>query len=335
MSAAAVSTREASATATTEATASATTPATQQAAASATSSATTPTTQPALATATSSGTAPAATATTAVLPDLAVARGPDAQVITQSAVAALGGMERFVLPGSDVIIKPNICNAYHGPEYASTTNPTVVAALVTLCLNAGAKRVRVLDYPFGGTAEKAYATSGIAEAVKAAGGQMETMSRMKFREVEIPAGRKIKKWRIYGDILDADVVINVPIAKNHGNARLTLAMKNLMGVIEDRGSFHSRGLHQCIADLNTVVRPQLTVVDAVRILVANGPTGGNLNDVRQMDTVIASADCVAADTYAANLFRMTPADVEYIRLGAEMGIGRSDLAALRIEEIQA
>jgi uncharacterized protein (DUF362 family) len=260
-------------------------------------------------------------------------RGEDPQAITQRAVAALGGMERFVSPGNDVIIKPNICNAYHGPEYASTTNPQVVAAVVQMCLAAGAGSVRVMDYPFGGTADRAYVSSGIADAVEAAGGQMELMNRVKYREVEIPAGRKIKKWNVYGDILDADVVINIPIAENHGTARLTLAMKNLMGVIEDRGGFHSRGVHQCVADLNSVVRPHLTIVDAVRILVANGPTGGNLNDVKVMNTIIAGVDYVAADAYATGLFGMTPADIDYIRFGADMGLGRMDLGNLAIEEI--
>jgi uncharacterized protein (DUF362 family) len=266
---------------------------------------------------------------------LAVARGASAgpAELTKRAIAALGGIERFVKPGADVIIKPNICTAYHGPEYATTTNPQVVAALVTMCLGAGAKRVRVMDLPFGGAPQASYAVSGIEEAVKAAGGQMEVMKPMRYREVEIPQGRVLKKWKVYGDILDADTVINVPIAKNHGSATLTLSMKNLMGVVENRNGMHSRGLHQSIADLNTVVRPQLTIIDANRILLRNGPTGGNLDDVKQMDTVIASADPVAADSYAATLFGMTGRDIDYIRFGAEMGLGQMDLGAIKIEEI--
>ena len=267
---------------------------------------------------------------------LAVARGAmDPGELTRRAIAAVGGIERFVKPGAVVIVKPNICNAYHGPEYASTTNPEVVAAIVSLCVGAGAKRVRVMDFPFGGSPQAGYKMSGIAEAVAAAGGDMEVMSGVKYREVAIPDGKAIQKWDVYGDILDADAVINVPIAKQHGSAVLTLGMKNLMGVIQNRNGFHARGLHQCVADLNSAVRPQLTVVDAVRILTRNGPTGGNLDDVKKMDTVIASADVVAADTYAATLFDLTPADVPYIQLGAEMGIGQSDLKAIKVEEIAA
>jgi uncharacterized protein (DUF362 family) len=266
---------------------------------------------------------------------LAVARdaGADPAELARRAIAAVGGIERFVKPGADVIVKPNICNAYHGPEYASTTNPQVVAAIVALCLGAGAKRVRVMDLPFGGTAQAAYAISGIEDAVKAAGGQMDVMKSMRYREIPIPQGRVLKKWKVYGDILDADTVINVPIAKNHGSAVLTLSMKNLMGVADNRNGMHARGLHQSIADLCTVVRPQLTVVDATRILLHNGPTGGNLADVKQTDTVIASADMVAADSYAATLFGMTGKDIDYIRFGAEMGLGQMDLGAIKVEEI--
>jgi len=156
---------------------------------------------------------------------------------------------------------------------------------------------------------------------------------MRYREVAIPEGRVLKKSKIYGDVLDADTVINVPIAKNHGSATLTLSMKNLMGVVEFRNIMHAQGLHQSIADLCTVVRPQLAVVDATRILLRNGPTGGNLDDVKQMDTVIASADMVAADAYAATLFGLTANDIDYIRFGSEMGLGQMDLSAIKVEEI--
>jgi len=266
---------------------------------------------------------------------LAVARGAalDPAELTRRAIASVGGIERYVKKGADVIIKPNICNAYHGPEYASTTNPAVVAAIVGLCLIAGAKSVRVMDFPFGGKAQNAYETSGIAQAVEAAGGQMELMNFLKYQKVEIPNAMALKKTEVYSDILNADTVINVPIAKHHSGARLTLGLKNLMGVIQNRGALHANGLHQSIVDLSTVVKPHLTVIDATRILVANGPTGGSLSDVRQMDTVIASPDVVAADAYAATLFNMTGADIEYIRLADQLGLGTMDLKSINIETI--
>jgi uncharacterized protein (DUF362 family) len=265
---------------------------------------------------------------------LAVARGQSPAEITQQAIAALGGIERFVRSGDDVIIKPNICVAYHTYEYAATTNPEVVATLVSLCLGAGAKKVRVMDYPFGGTAEAAYERSGIAQAVTAAGGQMEQMARMKYKTTPIPEGRDLKEWSVYQDVLEADAFINVPIAKHHNLARLTLSMKNLLGVVLDRSQYH-RNLGQRLADLTSLVYPTLTVVDAVRILVDHGPTGGSLDDVKQLDTVIASHDPVAADSYAATLFGLTGADIAYIKAAAEMGLGEMDLSSLQIEEIQA
>ena len=265
-------------------------------------------------------------------PDLAVARGGDPDALVRAALDALGGMEQFVKPGDDVIVKPNICVAYHTYEYAATTNPWVVGTLVKLCWAAGAARVRVMDYPFGGTAEQAYIRSGIEEQVLAAGGMMEPIALFKFVETDIPEGVDLRTCEIFDDVLQADVVINVPIAKHHSLARLTLGMKNLMGVIKDRPAMH-RNLGQRLADLASRVRPALTVVDAVRILRDNGPSGGDLNDVQKLDTVIASPDIVAADSYAATLFGLQPERLTYVVAGEAMGLGRSDLGNMKIEEI--
>ncbi len=286
-----------------------------------------PTTIPATAAATAVPTAAAA-------PDLAVAHGPaaDPAEITRRALAAIGGIERFVKPGADVIVKPNICVAYRTPEYAATTNPEVVGAIVAICMAAGAKRVRVMDFPFGGTPQEAYQQSGIAKAVTAAGGSMEVMSRVKYKNTPIPQGKSIKNWDIYQDVLGADVLINVPIPKTHGTSGLTLGMKNAMGVVSgNRGALHNN-IHQRLADLATVIRPALIVVDAIRILTGNGPTGGNLDDVRKLDTVIASADPVAADAYACTLFGLDK-PVGFVTAAAAMGLGEADLSKLRIEQI--
>jgi uncharacterized protein (DUF362 family) len=263
---------------------------------------------------------------------LSVARGEDAAETTRQAVAALGGIERFVKSGNDVIVKPNICVSYHSYEYAATTNPTVIATLVELCLGAGAKRVRVMDTPFGGTPESAYAVSGIKEAVQATGGEMEVMSPVKFVETTIPEGRSISEWEVYQDILNTNVLINVPIAKHHSLARLSLASKNLLGVVAEPNQIH-RNLGQRVADLVSLIRPTLTVVDAVRILTAHGPTGGSLNDVKKTDTIIASHDIVAADAWAATLFDLKGSDVPYIKAAAEMGLGTLNLESINIEEI--
>lgn len=263
---------------------------------------------------------------------LAVARGAEPRAITRAALAAVGGIQRFVKSGADVIVKPNICVDYRSYEYGATTNPEVVAALVELCLGARAKRVRVMDMPFGGSPESAYARSGIEDAVKAAGGKMEVMNRAKFRKAEIAEGRDLSSWEVYQDILSADVVIDVPVAKHHNLTRLSLAGKNLLGVILRPGQMHAN-LGQRTADLVSLVRPTLTVVDAVRTLMAHGPTGGNLSDVRLTNTVIASHDIVAADAYAATLFELTGTDVPYVKAAADMGLGTLDLESIKIEEI--
>jgi uncharacterized protein (DUF362 family) len=288
-------------------------------------------TQPARAP-TAAATAPVPTATTLEYPHLAVVRNGEPEELVRRALAALGGMERFVSRGDDVIIKPNICVSYHTFEYAATTNPWVVGAVVRQCLAAGARRVRVLDQPFGGGPEEAYRRSGIEEQVKAAGGQMEIMSSFKFVSTEIPRGLDLKKWDMYEDALQADVLIDVPIAKHHNLARLTLGMKNLMGLIRNRSGMHSN-IGQRLADITSRFQPTLTIVDAVRILTANGPTGGNLDDVTTLNTLIASPDIVAADSYAATLFGLKPDDLAYVRAGTAMGLGRSDLKNLVIEEI--
>lgn len=265
-------------------------------------------------------------------PYLVVTHGSEVETMVRQGMAAMGGMERFMKPGADVIIKPNICISYHSYEYAATTNPWVVGALVKLCLEAGAKKVRVMDYPFGGTGEQCYQSSGIAEQVTAAGGVMEEMSSLKYVQKDIPDAVRLKQAFIYQDILDTDLLINVPIAKTHGMALLTLGLKNLMGTILNRESIHPSFEHNLV-DLATVVRPQLTIIDAVRTLMANGPTGGNLDDVKQQDTLIFSHDIVAADSYATRLFDKTPDYLSYVIKAGERGLGKSDLSGLKIEEI--
>ena len=263
---------------------------------------------------------------------LAVTRGGNPTALVQAAIEALGGIERFVKPGNDVIIKPNICVSYRTYEYAATTNPEVVGALVALCLGAGAKRVRVMDTPFSGSADEAYSTSGIEQAVHAAGGEMEVMASMKFQDTNIPYGRRITSWPVYRDILETDVLIDVPIAKHHGGAVLTLGMKNLLGVVTNPAALHV-DLADKVADLTSLVRPDLTVVDAVRILMNNGPQGGSLGDVKLTNTIIASHDIVAADAYAATLFGKSGASIPIIRTGAQRGLGTMDITAIEIEEI--
>jgi uncharacterized protein (DUF362 family) len=278
-------------------------------------------------------TSPAPTGTSAPIPDVAVTRGGEPEALVRQAIAALGGISAFVPNGANVVVKPNICVAYHTYEYAATTNPWVVGTIVKMCFEAGAASVKVMDHPFGGTGQEAYKISGIKEQVEAAGGEMVNMLSYHYVDTEIPAAGFLKKTKIFDDILNAEVLINVPIAKQHSSSGLTLGMKNLMGAVYIRETLHN-SLHQSIADLNSLLKPQLTVIDAVRILTKNGPTGGYLSDVQKKDTVIASRDVVAADSLATSLFGMKPENLGYIRIATSMGLGRSDLQNLNIQVIQ-
>jgi uncharacterized protein (DUF362 family) len=265
---------------------------------------------------------------------LAAARGgDDPEALTRAAIAAIGGIERFVPKGAKVLIKPNLCISGRSYEYAVTTNPWVVGALVKLCKEAGAARILVFDNPTTGSSEDAFASSGIAQQVSAAGGELENVASMKFTRVTLPGAQWLKQTYVYGEVLNADVLINVPIAKHHNLTGLTLGMKNQLGTLRDRPEVHADIQHKLV-DLAAFLRPTLTVVDAVRILTANGPTGGSLDDVQKTDTVIATHDVVAADAYTTRLFGWTdPNRLLNVKYGAEAGIGRGDLENLKIEEI--
>jgi uncharacterized protein (DUF362 family) len=265
-------------------------------------------------------------------PVVVVAEKDKPAELVRKAIKALGGMGRFVKKGNRVLIKPNIAFA-RPPEGAANTNPEVVAELVQLCVEAGAKEVIVLDYTLD-PARITYEMSGIAKAAEAKGARVVYVSPRDFVPIEVPKGKILSAYdvRVLKQVLDADVFINVPIAKTHGSARLTLGMKNLMGIIQDRGAWHRSGdLHQCIADFVTAVKPHLTVIDAIRILASGGPKGPGR--VEQKDTIIASTDIVAADAYATTLFGLTPNDVPHIIKAAELGVGVADLKRVKIVKV--
>ena len=262
---------------------------------------------------------------------LAVAKGTNASGNVQRAIAAVGGMRKFVHSGDTVVIKPNICAA-RGPQYAATTNPQVVATLVRLAKAAGAGKVLVMDNPIDNAPTAAYSASGIAAAVNAAGGSMRFMSSSGYKKY--PLGGSLGSFPLYADIVNANVLINVPIVKQHGSTGLTLAGKNMMGATYDRGLMHNVGLSQSIALVNARLRPDLTVVDAMRILLRNGPTGGSLADVKVKNTVLACTDWVAADTYAAShVFGMSVSRVPYIKAAADMHLGTMNLASVVIRNV--
>ncbi len=287
----------------------------------------TPATEATRAAESSAATAPSRPAAP-VVPDLAVYRGEDPAANVRAALAALGGMERFVKRGARVAIKPNILTA-RAPEYAATTNPTVVATLVTLAYEAGARDVVVFDRPTA-PPRNAYEVSGIAAAVETADGRMKVLGDSDFERIRIPEGKILTSWPLAVPAFDADVFINVPIAKTHGMAGLTMSMKNLMGIMgSTRGLIH-QDFDQKIVDVNSLVKPHLVVLDATRILVRNGPSGGSLTDVRRPGALIAGTVQASVDAYGTTLFGMKPTDLTYLVRAAEQGQGVIDLDKLDI-----
>jgi len=259
--------------------------------------------------------------------EIFTAKGGDIQSLTERVVEGLGGMGKFVRSGSKVVIKPNIA-WNRPPEKAATTHPEVVAALVTLCRKCGASEVVVTDNPCNPW-NATYVTTGIQEAAERAGAVVRPP--LKFRRVSIPGAEILKEAEVLEDVLNADIVINVPIVKVHGGSKVTIAMKNLMGVVKDRGFFHSTDLHRCIAEISRYVKPALTVLDATRILLTKGPQGDG--DVRQTGMVAAGTDFVALDAYGSGLLGVNPQSVPHITIGSSMNLGISDMSRIKVRNV--
>jgi uncharacterized protein (DUF362 family) len=272
-----------------------------------------------------------ALAEAATRPDLVVAHGASPGKIVMAAIDAMGGIKRFISRGDIVVIKPNI-GWDRTPEQAGNTNPDVVAAVVKLCFEAGAKKVKVFDRPVNDP-RRCYVQSGIAPAAKALGADVVYMDKRKFKDMAIK-GQALKSWPLYTDIFEADKVINIPIAKHHSLAKLTMSMKNWMGVMGGKRRKIHQKLDESLVDLSMKIKPTLTILDAVRILTANGPQGGSLADVKKLDTVIVGVDQVAIDSYGATLFGMKGSDLGYVKLGHKLGLGQMDLKKLKIKKIQ-
>ena len=261
------------------------------------------------------------------------AKGKDYYQLVERVLNPLGSINRFVKTGDRVVIKPNM-SWDRNPSQGANTHPKVVTALVKLCLDAGAKQVRVFDRTCN-EERRCYVNSGIQNAltsIKDKRLKLYHPDSRKYVPVDIKQGKAVKRLEIYKDALEADTYINLPIAKHHGLSRLTLGMKNSMGVLGgNRGQMH-HNLGQKLADLATVIRPKLTIIDATRILLRNGPQGGDTDDVRVMDTVIASADPVACDAYATTLFDLQPDEIDSTVAAYKHGLGEMNLARMQIVE---
>jgi uncharacterized protein (DUF362 family) len=267
--------------------------------------------------------------------DLAVVQGPAAPAVSR-AIELLGGIGRWVKKGDRVVLKPNI-GFPNPPEQATTTSPEVVREVASLCHQAGAKQILVLDHPIR-RPEICLERSGIKLVGKGIPGtNVFTLSDEKFfQEVPVSRGKSLSRVKIMKAVLEADVFINLPVAKTHGGAGVSLGMKNLMGIIWDRGSFHVRyGLHQAIADLSTVIRPHLIILDASRALVDGGP--GGPGKVENLQKIVVGVDPVAVDAYGVGLAewygrKYSASQIQHILSAHQLGIGEIDTKKLKIKQ---
>lgn len=265
--------------------------------------------------------------------DLVAVRGGSPADMFDKAIASMGGMSKFVQKNQTVVVKPNI-GWDAPPERAANTNPQLIKRIIEHCLKVGAKEVYVFDNTCNEWT-KCYRNSGIENAVKDAGGKMVTgKTKSHYQEVSVPGGKSLHNAEVHELILDSDVFINVPVLKSHGGAKLTIAMKNLMGIVWDRRYWHSNDLHQCIADFPTFKKPDLNVVDAYRVLKRNGPRGVSVNDVVMMHSLLLSTDIVAVDTAATKLFGLDINQVPYITKAESLGLGTTNLESLKIDRIK-
>ena len=269
------------------------------------------------------------------VPDLVVAKG-DILKATEAAIGALGGMGRFVKPGAKVVIKPNISFG-NPPERATTTDPLLVKTLARLCVKAGAESVTVVDHTL-----HHWRICLKKTGMEAALSGMKRVSilplnrRQLFEEVPIPKGKALRKTELARVLLGSDVLINAPVAKCHSATRVTLSLKNLLGLVWNRDRMHQVGVEQAIADLATVAKSQLVVIDASRALLTRGP--GGPGRVIKLDTIIAGTDPVAADAYAVTLVPwygkgFAPQEIRHLLLAHQMGLGQIDLGKVKIEKL--
>jgi uncharacterized protein (DUF362 family) len=265
-------------------------------------------------------------------PKLTVVQGGEPSALVQQALANLGGIGRFVSRGDVVVLKPNIAWD-RTPEQAANTNPELVAEMVRQCWQAGAKRVIVTDVSCN-EPRRCFQRSGIQAAARAERAEVILPDPELFREVEM-GGVVLKNWPVFTPFLEADKVINLPIAKHHGLTGATLGMKNWYGILGGQRNRLHQQIHQSLADLASFMLPTLTVMDCYRILFRNGPTGGNLEDVVLKKTVVAGTDPVALDAYVAKAWwNLDPEHLPYLQMAANRGLGTVDFETLPVKVSQ-
>ncbi|ACN15389.1 conserved hypothetical protein [Desulforapulum autotrophicum HRM2] len=265
-------------------------------------------------------------------PDLVAVKNGEPAAMFDAAIGLAGGIRRFVKPNQTVVIKPNI-GWNRPPESGANTNPELIQRIVAHCVDAGAKKVHVFDHSVE-NGRRCYVASGIESAAKSAGAVIVPGDHERyFQAIDIPNGTTLTSTRVHELVLASDVYINVPVLKHHSSSGLSLAMKNQMGVVWNRGTYHWKGLHQCIADFCHARKPDLNVMDGYRITLRNGPSRAGRDDVVIRKTLLLSTDIVAIDAAGARIFGLEPEKINHILYAHRAGIGTMDLSTLNIQKI--
>jgi uncharacterized protein (DUF362 family) len=274
------------------------------------------------------------TPTTSTKYDMIAIMGGTPEAMFDLGIQELGGMGTFIQKGQKVLVKPNI-GWDVVPELGANTSPNLVKRVIEHCFKAGAKEVYVFDHSVDNWVN-CYKNSGIERAAKAAGAKVVPANAEKYyQQIEIPGGARLRQAKVHELLLETDVFINIPIVKDHDSTRMTACLKNMMGVVWDRGFWHSNNLHQCIADYALFEKkPALNIIDCYNIMVKNGPMGVSKEDVVQMKSQIITTDWVAGDAAAAKMLGVDIDIIEYIPIAHKMGIGNMKLDTLNIKRLK-
>ncbi len=269
--------------------------------------------------------------------ELIVAKRDSPSETVKAAIDAFGGLGSIIEPNSTVLLKPNISFA-SPPEWATTTHPEIIRTVAKLCLEAGARRVIIADHPLGRDPQKCIQRNRASEASRdITGAHLKLLVQERDYVSVAVDGEELKTVQVARLALKADHIINIPVAKSHSATVVSFGMKNMMGLVWDRAVFHQGNLHQAIAELNTLIKPQLVILDASRVLLTRGPTGPG--EVKELNSVIIGTDPVAVDSYAVTFApwnkrgRLQPHDVDYIRIAAQLGLGEMDLNKITAKEV--
>ncbi|MBN1224460.1 MAG: DUF362 domain-containing protein, partial [Candidatus Aminicenantes bacterium] len=257
---------------------------------------------------------------------------------TVKAIELLGGMEKFIPKDSRVAILPNVQRWHPG----TFTKPDIVRAVVQMCRKAGAREVNCLSWLEMENWEK----TGLVAVLKEEGANLKLIAseESNFRTVKVTQGRALDEAMIMKEFDNNDVFIDLPITKDHAGNKFTGTMKNLMGLNfrqNNRAKFHKENwktdiddikhLDQCIADLNTIIKPVLCIVDATEFIITNGPMGPG--EIMRPQKVVAGVDRVAVDSFCCTLWGLKPEQIFQIQMAGAHGLGERNLSKVTIKEI--